>query len=190
MLLSVCVRTYNQKQYLKECLDSILMQKTEFDYDIIIADDCSVDGTVDLLLEYQKKNPLIIRLLLGQHVGGTANLKRVIEASEAKYIALCDGDDYWTDVYKLQKQVDILESHQNCVGCFHNVLNRYENSNMKPNYFLPIDFPTWNTWKDIVNKRWFLPINGEVIKRQCVYFPKWYQSVMNDDYVMNLMIAV
>lgn len=188
-LVSCCVRTYNQCKYVKQCIDSILMQKTDFDYEIIVADDCSSDGTAEILKEYQKNNGGKIRLLLDEHVGGTENLKRVIEASSAKYIALCDGDDYWTDTYKLQKQIDILEANPQMAGCFCNVLNRYENSNAKPNYFLPIDFPTINTWKDVVRKKWFMPINGEVFVREYVSFPEWYGKVMNDDYVMNLMIV-
>lgn len=106
MLVSVCIRTYNQKQYIKDCLEGALMQKTTFDYEVIVSDDGSDDGSIDILLAYKEKYSSIIRIIEGGHLGGTANLKRVIEASDAKYIALCDGDDYWTDAYKLQKQVD------------------------------------------------------------------------------------
>jgi len=163
-----------------------LKQKTSFRFEIVVSDDCSKDGTREVLLEYQSRYPDSIRLILGDvNVGGPNNLKRVIEASNAKYITCLDGDDYYTDRYKLQKQVEFLEEHPEYVACFHNVMNVYEASGQK-SLFLPIDFPSEVNAEDVISKRWFLPIHSVVMRRELISFPEWYSEVMNDDYVVNL----
>lgn len=190
VVLSVCVRTYNQERFVSEALDSVLMQKTSFPVEIVVSDDYSKDGTRNVLLEYQAKYPDRIRLILGDvNVGGPNNLKRVIEASSAKYITCLDGDDYYTDCYKLQKQVDFLEEHLDYVACFHNVMNIYESSGTK-SLFLPLDFPSEVNAEDVISKRWFLPIHSVVMRRELISFPQWYSEVMNDDYVVNLSVVM
>lgn len=107
----ICV-TYNHAPYIRQALDSFLMQKTTFPYEIIIADDCSSDGTSAICAEYEERYPDVIRHIRGDYnVGGVENERRAIEAAQGEYVALCEGDDYWTDPKKLQKQVDFLETH-------------------------------------------------------------------------------
>ena len=188
-ILSVCVRTYNQERFVSEALDSVLMQKTSFQFEIIVSDDCSKDGTRDVLREYQTKFPDSIRLIFGdRNIGGPNNLRRVIEASQAKYIVCLDGDDYFTDTYKLQKQVDFLEKHSEYVACFHNVMNVYETGSRS--LFLPLDFPAKVEARDVISKRWFLPIHSVMMRRNLISFPEWYSEVMNDDYVVNLSVVM
>jgi len=111
-VVSVAVTTYNQEDYIAQTLDSILSQETPFDFEIIIGEDLSTDNTLKIVQEYQKKYPKIIRLLdTKKNHGIELNLLRVIKNCKAKYIAICDGDDYWIDIKKLQKQVDFLEKH-------------------------------------------------------------------------------
>lgn len=189
-LLSICIRSYNQAAYISEAIDSALMQKTDFPFEIIIGEDCSTDNTPNILSDYISKFPDKIKIISGsENVGGTLNLKRTIEASSAKYIALCDGDDYWTDPYKLQKQVDFLENHPEYVVCFHNVMNIYEDKRTKPSLFNALDFPSYHTYQSVVELDWFLPINSEVFVRDKLIFPDWYDQVINDDYVINLILA-
>lgn len=190
-LLSVCIRAYNQGKYISEAIDGALIQKTTFPFEIIISDDFSSDETPRILADYLGKYPDLVKVLENNtNIGGTQNLKQIIMASEAKYIALCDGDDYWTDHYKLQKQVDFLESHPEYVVCFHNVINRYENNQIKPTLFNTLDFPSHITLENLIKNKWFLPINSEVFVRDCLFFPDWYDRVMNDDYVINLVLAI
>lgn len=190
-ILSVCVRTYNQELYVAEAIESVLAQLTNFDYEIIISDDCSSDKTPDILLKYAHNNPDKIRLVLGaDNIGGPNNLRRVIESSSAKYLAFLDGDDYYLDSYKLQKQVDFLENHPEFVACFHNVINRYENGKTKPNLFMSLDFPPVHNSVDVISKDWFLPIHSVMLRRELIVFPDWYDKVMNDDYVMNLSVVL
>lgn len=111
-VVSVVCLTYNHESYIRQALDSFLMQQTTFPYEIIIADDCSTDGTESLCGEYAIKNPQVVRYLRAENnVGCIENERMAIEQARGTYIAVCEGDDYWTDPLKLQKQVDFLESH-------------------------------------------------------------------------------
>lgn len=113
MKLSVFVVTYNQEKYIRQCLDSILMQKVDFDYEIVIGEDHGTDNTRAICEEYAEKYPHIRLLPLKERLGIAENWKRVLGECKGKYIALCEGDDYWIDPMKLQKQVDFLDTHNN-----------------------------------------------------------------------------
>lgn len=116
-VVSVAVITYNMVGYLSQLLDSILVQKVNFPYEIIIDDDCSPDNTRELLYEYQKKHPDKIVLSLRDHnVGGSRNMYGVLQQCRGKYIAILEGDDYWDDENKLQYQYDFMESHPEYIG--------------------------------------------------------------------------
>ena len=119
-LLTVVTITYNHEQHIRQCIEGVLAQKTSFPIEFIIADDCSTDGTRAICEEYAKKLPDIIRLVSSSaNVGAVENEQRALLAAKGKYIATCEGDDYWTDTLKLQKQVDFLESHPDFSVCFH-----------------------------------------------------------------------
>lgn len=188
-LLSVCIRTHNQERFIREALDSVLCQKTTFDFEVIVSDDASSDGTVAILQEYAIKYPTKIRLLLSEtNLGGPNNLKRVIEASHAKYITCLDGDDYYTDAYKLQKQVDFLEANPEYAACFHNTWI-VDTSGNKQGLFNKPDFHAIHDAQEFIRERWFVPIHSAVLRREYVEFPEWYDTVMNDDYVVHLSVA-
>lgn len=127
-LVSVCCTIYNHKPYVRQCLDGFVMQKTNFPIEILIHDDASTDGTQDVIREYEEKYPDIIKPIYqkenqyskGVSISLTYNWSR----AKGKYIAMCEGDDYWTDPYKLQKQVDFLENHPDYVMCSHR-FNQY-----------------------------------------------------------------
>ena len=103
-LLAVCLITYNHKTFIQEALEGVLMQKVDFPFKIIIADDYSTDGTRDILLQYKERYPDLITLILQQkNVGAAQNWIDLITAPKSKYIACFEGDDYWTDENKLQK---------------------------------------------------------------------------------------
>lgn len=109
-LVSIPVITYNQEKYIVQTLDSILEQKCNFPFEIIIGEDCSTDRTLELCLDYQRKYPNIIKVLdNNENLGLLKNYHRTIMACKGKYIAGCAGDDYWIDILKLQKQVDLFE---------------------------------------------------------------------------------
>lgn len=120
--VSICCVTFNQEDYIKDALDSFLMQKTNFKYEIIIHDDASTDNTVRILKSYKQKYPDMIKLILqknNQYSLGKEVYPNTFNIAKGKYIAICDGDDYWTDENKLQIQVDYMESNENCTLCAH-----------------------------------------------------------------------
>jgi len=111
-LLTVCLITYNHRKDIRQAIDSVLMQKVDFSWELIIADDFSTDGTREILLDYENLYPGIIKLILQEkNVGPHKNWMDLITFPKSKYIAYFEGDDYWTDPNKLQKQVDFLESN-------------------------------------------------------------------------------
>ncbi len=131
-LLSVCLITYNHVKYIREAIDSILMQKVNFSLQLIIADDFSTDGTRDILLEYKAKYPDFIKLILqSENVGARKNWTELMTSPDSKYISYFEGDDYWTDPNKLQKQVDFLEVNTDYSICTHNVSVMFYDSNDK-----------------------------------------------------------
>lgn len=124
ILVSINCITYNHENYIAEAIESFLMQKTNFKYEILIHDDASTDRTADIIREYEKKYPDIIKPILqkeNQHSQGVKKIDYRYNHTRAKgkYIAICEGDDYWTDQHKLQKQVDYMENNLGCSMCFH-----------------------------------------------------------------------
>ena len=136
----VCVLTlaYNHEKYIKEAIESVLRQQTTFPFVHIIADDGSQDGTQDIIREYARKYPqTIIAHLQEGRTFGSKNLKELFSLAPSPYVALCDGDDYFTDPLKLQKQVDFLDAHPDCSICFHPVDVIYEDG--RPSRIYPTE---------------------------------------------------
>lgn len=118
-VVSVCMITYNHENYIREAIEGVLKQKTDFPIELIIGEDCSTDGTRKIVVEYAKKYPNIILSLLSEtNLGMMRNFLDTMKAAKGKYIALCEGDDFWIDPYKLQKQVDFLEENQDFGLCY------------------------------------------------------------------------
>lgn len=121
--VSVLMITYNHENFIREAIEGVLMQKTDFPIEIIIGEDCSTDNTRKIVLEYSEKYPDIIRPLLPENnLGMMKNFIETMQTATGKYIALCEGDDYWTDPYKLQKQVDFLEANEEYSVCYHDAI--------------------------------------------------------------------
>ncbi len=108
--------TYNHENYITQALESILMQKCDFNFEIVIGEDCSTDKTREILLGYKIKYPKIFKLLLNEkNIGAVRNQINTLKSCSGEFIAICEGDDYWSDPFKLQKQVDFLEAHEEFV---------------------------------------------------------------------------
>lgn len=122
-LVSICCATYNHRAFIRQCLDGFMMQKTKFQFEILIHDDASTDGTQNVVQEYEERYSDIIKPIYqteNQYSKEiSVNLSYNYPRARGKYIAFCEGDDYWTDSDKLQKQVDFLESHSDYVMCSH-----------------------------------------------------------------------
>jgi len=146
-ILTVVLLTYNHEDYIARAFDSILEQKTNFDFEIFVLEDCSTDRTADICREYKEKYPDKIRLFLNEkNLGVTRNFKQGLLNVKSKYFAFLEGDDYWCDENKLQKQVDALEQNPDCIICGHNTL-----------------------YKDLVNQKEWLLVNSSKLNIKTKY---------------------
>ena len=118
-LVSVCMTTYNHEAYLSRAIESVLAQETAFDVELVLGEDCSTDATRSVCEDYAARYPDRIRLVTSaENVGWRANYRRTFEACRGKYVAYLDGDDWWSDPRKLQKQADVLEADPECGMCY------------------------------------------------------------------------
>lgn len=129
IMLSVCVVTYNHEKYIKDAIDSILAQKVKFEYEILIGDDNSTDGTSEIVQEYAKKYDYIHTFIREENIGLKKNLLDILRRANGKYIATLEGDDFWIDDYKLAKQVGFLEENLDYVLVSTNALT-FSNENI------------------------------------------------------------
>lgn len=193
-LVSICVLTYNHEKYIRQALDSFLCQKTDFEYEIVIHDDASADATAEIIREYERKYPMLIRPMLQTenqyskgiiNVSGTYNFPR----ARGKYFAFCDGDDFWNDEYKLQKQVDFLEQHPECGLCFHAVNDVNERGEfMRVNHVYKQDRAL--TSGDIITAAHVYPFVSFMFRRECVEeLPKFYFDSPVGDLPVQLLCA-
>lgn len=166
VLISICIVTYNHKNYISKCLNSILMQQTNFNFEILLGEDASTDGTREICIEYAKKYPGKIRLFLHHRENniningsptGRFNFLYNLYTTKGKYIALCEGDDYWTDPYKLQKQVAILEDHANVSLVYSNakIVSDNKGDYVDNDFFYSENYPS----TPIKNQAFFLKNN-------------------------------
>jgi glycosyltransferase involved in cell wall biosynthesis len=128
-LVTVYMSTYNHVQYIAEAIEGVLFQKCDFTIELIIAEDCSNDGTREIVLQYQKKYPALIRIITGdKNVGAVLNGIRARKRARGEYIAFCEGDDYWLTPDKLSLQIDILQKQPNVSAVFSDfVITEFKN---------------------------------------------------------------
>lgn len=154
--LSVCMITYNHAGYIAQAIESVINQKVNFSFDIIIGEDFSTDETREICIDYQKKFPDIIKLQLNDNnLGIIRNFVQTLNSCTGKYIAICEGDDYWTDQYKLQKQIDFLESHSSYSASAHQSQVIHNKSNKKSHLFSGIQEDRDFITKNLIGQRKF-----------------------------------
>lgn len=190
LLLSVCIITYNQELYIKETIESILRQKTNFKFEILIADDCSTDATRKICIEYSRKFPEKIKVVEAvKNVGLTANFFNSLKSCSGKYIAICEGDDYWTDDYKLQKQVDVLETNNQYIGCFHNTEERYQEGVKASFLYCSFSEATSISYKQLCFSN-IIPTCSIVFRNLYIKdIPDWVLKLKMADWVLHLINA-
>lgn len=196
-LVSVSVKTYQHADFISDCLDGILNQKTDFEYEILLGEDDSTDGTRDICLEYANNHPKKIRLFLHHrenviHINGspTGRFNSLYNYTKArgKYIALCEGDDSWTDPNKLQKQVDLLESNDDFVMASHAVKTVYLGVEEKD----PFGRPKQETsFEDLLTMTHFIPTLSIVFRKKYIDdLPDWYQNLWVGDIPLVLLLTL
>jgi glycosyltransferase involved in cell wall biosynthesis len=133
-LVSVCMITYNHSDLIAQAMEGVLMQKTSFTVELVISDDCSTDNTKKIIEEYKVKYPSLIKPNYNDsNLGLAKNFSQTLNKCKGKYIAICEGDDFWTDTLKLAKQIEFLESNPDCVIASHNFNTLYESENRTGN---------------------------------------------------------
>jgi glycosyltransferase involved in cell wall biosynthesis len=190
MKVSIAIVTYNHEKFIARTLDSVLMQRTNFNYEIVVGEDCSTDKTRDILIDYQKRHPGKFHLLLNEkNLGMHKNGAQILDACSGEYIAMLDGDDYWTSPEKLQKQVDFLDSHQDCAVCFHDALIVYEDGSRKPTSYRPSQ-KAFSTVEDLLLDN-FIPTCA-VMYRNGLFgkLPYWTAALKMGDWLIHILNAL
>lgn len=163
--VSVVAVTYNQERYIREALDSFLAQKVDFSIEIIVADDYSTDNTPKIISEYAKNHPDIFKPILAKkNIGVAGNFLRGMQAAKGEYIALCEGDDFWTDPSKLQIQTDFMDTYADYAVCFHPVKVFSEGKDKDHIYPDDKDGARFTT-KELLKKN-FIQTNSVMYRRQ------------------------
>ncbi|MFT4032209.1 MAG: glycosyltransferase [Siphonobacter sp.] len=190
--LSVFCITYNHGPFIAQAIESFLGQKTTFEFEIVIGDDASKDDTRAILQEYQKRYPDKIRVLLFEkNRGAIYNFVDVYHECKGEYLAICEGDDYWLDPLKLQKQVDFMESHTDYSMCFHNARVEYFDHSA-PSYLLNNkDQKPVITLNDIIGDRetWFIATASIVLRKGVLpRLPAWLVQSKSGDIPLHVLL--
>lgn len=190
----ICV-TYNHAGFIRQALDGFVMQKTDFPFEVLIHDDASTDGTADIIREYAEKYPDIIKPVFqtenqwarGLDISKEYNWPRI----RGQYVAVCDGDDYWTDASKLQKQADFLDAHPDYTICFHPVSVFLDNGEQPDSIF-----PGKRKLKDIsldkLSKQNFIPNLSVMYRWQpdgLDVIKEWPEHIYPGDWFLHLLHA-
>lgn len=193
-LVSVCMITYNHANYIAQAIEGVIKQKTCFPIQIVIADDCSTDETRDIIERYAQKNSSITFLTREKNIGMMPNLIDAMSICTGDYLAFCEGDDFWTDPQKLQKQVDFLEGHPDYAICAHNLTIVRADGKSLNEFVRPENTEMQYDMHDLADK-------NMLATASCIYrnnftsghcptgFPEWILKVKIGDYCLHMLAA-
>ena len=200
--VSVCCITYNQERFLTQAVESVLMQETDFDVELIIGEDCSTDTTRTIALAYERRYPGRIRVLTPEaNLGIMRNLMATFAACRGEYIAFLEGDDYWTDPTKLQRQVDALRANGNCALCCHDAEIFFDAGSDRTLVFSQhvaahaLPPPREDTGSlqltqlDLARAGWIIPSASLLFRASSLPqpLPAWFAGVYSGDYTLHLL---
>jgi glycosyltransferase involved in cell wall biosynthesis len=187
--VSVLMMTYNHAKYIGQAIESVLMQKTSFDYELIIGDDFSSDGAREIIAAYEERHPDRIRVLpTAHHLGAAENWRRVIAARRGAYVATLEGDDYWTSPEKLQVQAELLDQDPAVAVCGHQVTFLYEGQDLPPAIGPDVQDGLYGIEELL---RWnFLPTCTAMYRWNLIgTLPDWYFQLKMGDWPMHILFA-
>lgn len=189
--VSIFMTTYNHAPFIGQAIEGVMMQETDFPIKLFIGEDCSTDETRKICQKYKNEYPDKIELILREkNLGANANSPEIYERcfSYGKYTAMCEGDDYWTDSLKLQKQIDFLETNPDFAICFHQVEMKHEDKNIKSS-LININQREVTDFEDLAYRNY-------IHTSSCVFrnnlfgnFPDWFYRLNLADWTLNLLNA-
>ena len=190
-MVSVCMITYNHEKFIQEAIEGVLMQQFDFEIELILANDCSTDKTDEVIQNILENHPHASWIKYTQHkknLGMMPNFIWALQQCKGKYIALCEGDDYWTDSSKLQKQVDFLEGNQEYIVCYHDVNVIDEKGNQSSNSLL-------GQWKKDyseveLKKGAWLPTLTRCFRNMNFIFPSEFYKVAAGDHFLTGILGL
>ena len=199
MKVSVCITTYNHRPFIAQALDGVLSQQTDFDFEILLGEDDSSDGTRQIALDYAARYPDRIRLFLHDRKDvlyidgrptGRRNFVYNIEQARGEYVALLDGDDYWTDSRKLQKQADFLDRHPETAICFHAAQGKNQVDPARDYVLRPPGRQPFYTLRDLVREN-LVPSCSTMFRRGLFgAFPDWFYRTSTGDWPLHILNAM
>jgi glycosyltransferase involved in cell wall biosynthesis len=192
-LVAIWMVTFNHEKFISQAIEGVLFQKTNFEFKLFIGEDCSTDRTREICMDYKNKFPKQVEVICTSENNIILNSDNIFKAcynSGAKYVAMCEGDDYWTDSNKLQIQIDFLEKNMSFVGCFHNTEERYEDDPNKPSFL----YCNFNSSKAIdfqsLAYQNLIPTCSVVFARNLLAkFPDWQSKLKMGDWPIHLLNA-
>lgn len=191
ILVSVCIITYNHEKFIAQALDSVLSQQCNFKFEVIVGEDCSKDNTREIVRSYAEKYPdLIVPLFPEKNQGPTRNASNIFDVMRGKYYAFLEGDDYWTDNNKLQRQVNFMEANPDFSLCYTNIdVVDYDGSATHGSFPVPLE--DVSTIEDIIlAERVFIPT--ATVMARCVLpkpMPQFFFAAHSGDIAVHLLLT-
>jgi len=188
--VTVILTTYNHERFIAQAIDSVLMQETDSPVDLVILEDCSTDRTREIVTAYQRAHPARIRLVLAEtNRCDNSEFMNAIAATSSPFVALLDGDDYWTSKVKLQRQVEYLEQHPDCALCFHNVDLLYDDGTRQRQPARPADQKEISALDDLLESC-FVTTCSTMLRRPWLGdLPAWYVDDQCADWSLFVLAA-
>ncbi|GGK57863.1 glycosyltransferase family 2 protein [Rufibacter glacialis] len=188
MKVSVCMITYNHVEYIAKAIESVMMQKTDFDFELVIGEDCSTDRTREVCLEYKAKYPDKIKLRLPEkNMGAQPNVIANLQACKGEYIAMLEGDDYWIDENKLQKQIDFLSENPDFIISCHSKYNLLPSKKLEIRNEISEDKEL--TILDLSRSNFISTLSVVYRNNLIEKFPPWFYNSSVGDYPLFMFLA-
>jgi len=188
--VSVLMIAYNHERFIAQALQSALTQVTDFKYEVVIGEDCSTDRTREIVLEYQATNIDNIQVLMnGINLGVNRNLAQTLSVCQGEYVAILEGDDYWTSKHKLQQQVDFLDSHPECAVCFHDALIVCENEEIEIDHFVPNVRKGISVLDDLLRENFMQTCSVMFRNKLFPDLPDWFYQLRLGDWPLHILNA-
>jgi glycosyltransferase involved in cell wall biosynthesis len=190
MKVSVVMMTYKHENFIAQAVNSVLMQEADFEYELLIGEDCSPDRTREVLITLQQKSPERIRLFLNDvNIKGFNNFNQLLAACRGEYIALLEGDDYWSSPQKLRKQVEFLDAHPDFTICFHNAVRTFEDGSQPDEIYCPENQKVESSLADLLGTN-FLPTCSVMFRSGFVKeLPEWCRKLPMGDWPLHILNA-